>query len=394
MVEKLFWIAVLIVGYTFAGYALLLLLLVHLKRLFFRRKPEPEMMDEFPEVCLFVTAYNESGQVVAKVENSFRLTYPKDKLKFLWITDGSTDETNNFLKRYPQVQVEHLPERRGKVHAMNRGMTFVNSPFVVFTDSNTLLTPDSIQKLIRHFRNTQVACVAGEKRVLKGAPENMAAAGENLYWSLESKVKQLESELSSVVGAAGELFAIRCDRFRPVAEGCLLDDFQISMQLAVAGFRLVYEPEAIAWESGSLNVKEELKRKTRIAAGGLQALVQLPVLLNPLRMGWLSFQYFSHKVLRWTIAPWALILVFLCNMGLVLSLAPNSLELIYIASLFVQMMWYLFALVGFTREGSASGNKLFYIPYYFTAINFAAIRGLYRYIRGSQQVSWEKSQRA
>ncbi|WP_163717060.1 glycosyltransferase family 2 protein [Mangrovibacterium lignilyticum] len=393
MIEWLFWIAVLVVGYTFAGYAFLLAILVHLKRLFFKRTNAPEQ-EEYPEVCLFVTAYNEADSVAAKVENSFQLKYPKENLKFLWITDGSTDGTPELLRKYSQIKVEHLPERRGKVHAMNRGMQFVDSPIVVFTDSNTLLSPDSILKMVRHFQHQKVGCVAGEKRVLKGDETNMAAAGENLYWNLESLVKQLESDLSSVVGAAGELFAIRRKLFRPLADDCLLDDFQISMQLAAEGYQLVYEPEAVAWEDGSMNVKEELKRKSRIAAGGLQAMVQLPVLLNPFRMGWLSFQYFSHKILRWTLAPWALVITFFCNIYLAFGTGNNSLELIYISIIAIQTIWYLFAFVGFMREGVSSGNKLFYIPYYFTAINYAAVKGLFRFVSGRQSVTWEKAQRA
>ena len=273
-------------------------------------------------------------------------------------------------------------------------MKYVKAPIIVFTDSNTLLLPDSLLNLVRHFQDEKVACVAGEKRVLKTDQVNVAAAGENLYWKLESRIKRMESELSSVVGAAGELFAIRRELFKPVEEDCLLDDFQISMKMVAVGFRCVYEPEAVALEKGSMNVWEELKRKSRITAGGLQAMVRMPVLLNPFRLGWLSWQYFSHKILRWTLAPWAILFAFVSNIYLVLVNPANSLELIYIAIMILQVLWYLFAFVGFKREGAGTGNKLFYIPYYFTAINYAAIRGLFRFLRGSQPVTWEKAERA
>ncbi|WP_372773639.1 glycosyltransferase family 2 protein [Mangrovibacterium sp.] len=394
MIEKLFWISVVVVGYTFAGYTILLAIIVLIKRIFSSTKLPMPNPAELPEVCLFVTAYNEADCVVAKVENSLQLNYPKEKLKLLWITDGSDDDTNSRLEKYPEVRVEYLPERRGKVHAMNRGMQFVDSPFVVFTDSNTLLSPDSVQKLIRHFQDERIGCVAGEKRVFKGSAENMAAAGENLYWNMESILKQFESELSSVVGVVGELFAIRRDLFVPVANNCLLDDFQISMGLAVDGHRVVYESEAVAWENGSQNVREELKRKSRIAAGGLQAMIKMPALLNPFRVGWVSFQYFSHKILRWTVAPWCILIAFLSNFLLVFFATGNSLELIYIVVFALQLGWYLFAFVGFKAEGAIAGNKLFYIPYYFTAINYATIKGLFRFLKGKQPVTWEKARRA
>ncbi|RKD87682.1 glycosyltransferase family 2 protein [Mangrovibacterium diazotrophicum] len=394
MAEALFWIAVIIVGYTFGGYGLLLAIVVGIRRLFSSVNQNQSAAGNLPKICLFVTAYNEAAFVAAKVENSFQLNYPQEKLQLLWVTDGSTDKTPELLKQYPDVQVQHLPERLGKVHAMNRGMQYVTAPIVVFTDSNTLLGPDSLLHLVRHFRNGNVACVAGEKRVVKADEINVAAAGESLYWKLESRMKRMESELSSVVGAAGELFAIRRELFRPVDEDCLLDDFQISMQMVAEGFRCVYEPDAVALEKGSMNVREELKRKSRIAAGGLQAMVRMPFLLNPFRFGWLSWQYFSHKILRWTLAPWAILLAFLSNIYLVLVKPENSLELIYISILVLQCLWYLFAFVGFKREGDGTGNKLFYIPYYFTAINYAAIRGLFRFLKGTQPVTWEKAERA
>lgn len=166
MFEWLFWIALLIIVYTYCGYALVLMVLVSLKRMLFGKRSEVQNQEEWPEVTLFVTAYNEADFVRSKVENSLQLSYPKDKLKFLWITDGSTDETPELLQKYQQVRVEHLAERRGKVHAMNRGMQFVETPYVVFSDTNTMLSADSLQNLVRHFRNPKVACVGGEKRVL------------------------------------------------------------------------------------------------------------------------------------------------------------------------------------------------------------------------------------
>jgi len=391
MSEWLFWIALFIIVYAYCGYALVLMVLVGVKRMLFGKRKEDQNQDEWPEVTLFVTAYNEAGFVNSKVENSFNLSYPKDKLKFLWITDGSTDGTPELLQKYPQIRVEHWTERRGKVHAMNRGVQFVETPYVIFSDTNTMLSADSLQNLIRHFRNPEVACVGGEKRVLTDGGTNVAADGENMYWNFESKIKQMESELSSVVGVAGELFALRTDLYHPVPDDCLLDDFQISMGLAADGYRIVYEPNAIAMERASLNVKEELKRKSRIAAGGLQSMVRMPQLLNPIKLGCLSFQYFSHKILRWTLAPWALIVALTANIALV---AANSSDLIYILSLGFQFLWYLLALLGFMFEGYIRSNKLLFIPYYFTAIHLAAFTGLYRFVGKKQTVAWDKAQRA
>lgn len=393
MLEFAFWLCIGIVAYTFAGYFVLLFILVRVKLWFTSKRDVPSDPEEWPDVCLFVTAYNEADCVKAKVANSFELDYPADKLSFLWVTDGSTDQTNELLRAYPEIQLEFEPERRGKVHAMNRGMQFVNSSIVVFTDSNTLLNPQAIKNLVRHFQQDEVACVAGEKRVLKADGGNMAAAGENMYWNLESFVKQWESELSSVVGAAGELFALRREYFQPAADNCLLDDFHLSMGVVLKGKRVVYEPQALAFEGGSSSVSEELKRKIRIAAGGMQALVQLPALHNPFQCAWLSFQYLSHKVLRWTLAPWALFAVFPLSAFLAFSSTDNNISGFYLLVFVLQFVWYLFAFVGFMREGRSRSNKMMWIPYYFTAINGATIMGQFRFLSGRQQVLWQKARR-
>lgn len=393
MAEYLLAVALLIVFYTFAGYGVVLALLVGAKRLVCKKRQTPDNPTQWPQVCLFVTAYNEADCVAAKIENSLQLDYPADRLTLLWVTDGSDDGTPAILRRFPRIQVEHMPERRGKIHAMNRGMQFVKAEIVVFTDANTLLEPSCLKKIARHFSDPEVGCVAGEKRVMKPETGTAAATGENMYWSFESQLKRLESELSSVTGAAGELFALRSVAYRSLPDDCLLDDFQLSMRLALRGYRVVYEAGAIAREQGSATVSDELKRKSRIAAGGIQAMIQLPALLNPARAGWLSFQYFSHKVLRWTLAPLSLPVIFAANLALLLRPA-NSSELIHILLFAAQTAWYLLALLGWLTERTKLENKLFYIPYYFTAINLAAVKGLILFFAGRQPVTWEKARRA
>lgn len=395
MLETLFWILFFIVAYTFVGYTLLLRFLVSLKRIF-KGKSKPIDLDEnnLPKVCLFVTAYNESDFVAQKVQNSFSLNYPKEKIQYLWLTDGSTDGTPDLLKKYPQLQVEHEPGRKGKIHAMNRGMKFVKAPIVIFSDSNTILGENSIREIVRQFQNEKVGCVAGEKRILEHEEDTAAASGEGLYWKLESLTKKLDAELSSAVGAAGELFAVRTELFEPVDADAILDDFMISLKIAGKGYRIAYTPEAYAAESASANVKEELKRKTRIAAGGVQTLFRMPQMFNPAQYGWLSFQYFSHKVLRWTIAPFALFLIFFINLLILQKHYSWTSGSFYSVFFYFQTFMYFIALIGWLFENQQLRLKLFFAPYYFTAMNYASIKGIIRYFRGQQSVVWEKSKRA
>lgn len=393
ILKLLFWFFLFILVYSYLGYALILYVLVKMKNLFNSGKHEnPDNFE--PEVCLFVTAYNEKDYVDQKVENSLQLDYPNEKIQYLWVTDGSDDGTPDILRQYKNTEVYHLPERRGKMHAMNRGMQFVRAPLVIFSDTNTLLNKNAIREIVAAFSNPKVGCVAGEKRIIENETDAAAAAGEGLYWRFESWVKKLDAELNSAVGAVGELFAIRRELFEEVEIDTVLDDFIVSLRIAQKGYKIAYTPNAYAEETASLNVQEELKRKIRIAAGGIQSLFRLAALLNPLKYGLLSWQYFSHKVLRWTLAPVSLFLLFVFN-GVIV--AVNNLWLVagfYSLFFYFQVLCYLLALIGWFFENRRLRFKTLFVPYYFVSINYASVRGIFRYLRGRQPAGWEKSKRA
>lgn len=393
--ETAFWILLLIVFYTFAGYAILLAFLLFVKNIFFPEKTVPEKTSEtFPRVCMFVTAFNESNYVDIKVKNLLELDYSKDKIQFLWITDGSDDGTPDLLTKYPQMEVHHLPERKGKIHAMNRGMQFVDAPIVIFSDSNTILNKEAISVIVKTFENPSVGCISGEKRIVNKLTDDAAGSGENLYWKFESWVKRMDSELNSAVGAAGELFAIRTELFEEVENDTILDDFIISLRIAQKGYKISYTPKAYAIETASVNVHEELKRKVRIAAGGLQTIPRLAGLLNPFRYGFLTLQYISHKVLRWTIAPYALFSLFPLSFYLYHREFQSGTFAFYSIFFIFQFIMYILALIGWILESRKIRFKALYIPYYFSAMNFASIRGWVRFLKGKQSVNWEKSRRA
>lgn len=349
---------------------------------------------DLPKVCLFVTAYNEAGYVDAKVENMLAMNYPSDKIQYLWITDGSDDGTPEKLNQFPGIEVHHLPERKGKINAMNRGMQFVKAPIVIFSDSNTILCTDAVSIIVQTFGDSKVGCIAGEKRIISNKADGAAGSGENLYWKFESWVKRMDSELNSAVGAVGELFAIRTALYTEVENDTILDDFIISLRIAEKGYRIAYTPDAYAIETASVNVSEELKRKVRIAAGGLQTIVRLKELLNPFRFGWLSLQYISHKVLRWTIAPLALFSLFFVNLLILLNGHNEDISTFYSTFFYLQSFMYLLALIGWMLERRKIRFKLLFVPFYFTAINYASIRGWMRFLKGNQSVRWEKSKRA
>ena len=394
ILSLLFWVLLALLVYAYAGYAVILFGIVKLKRLFQKKKKLSPPVDYEPTVCLFVTAYNEKDFVRQKVENSLSLDYPKNKIQFLWVTDGSDDGTPDLLKAWPEIEVHHLSERRGKMHAMNRGVKFVKTEIIVFSDTNTILGNRSIREIVACFADEKVGCVAGEKRIIEKQSDAAAGAGEGIYWKYESWVKKLDAELNSAVGAVGELFAIRTGLFQEVEPDTLLDDFIISLRIAAKGYRIAYSPEAYAEEAASLNLAEEQKRKVRIAAGGVQTVLRLKNLLNPFKYGVLSWQYFSHKVLRWTLAPLSLFLILVVNILIVWQNQSWLQPSFYTLFLYLQLFLYLLALVGWYFENKKLHFKILFVPYYFVFVNLNAIRGMIRYFKGKQSVTWEKSKRS
>jgi cellulose synthase/poly-beta-1,6-N-acetylglucosamine synthase-like glycosyltransferase len=390
--EILFWIFLGIIFYSYLGYGILLYFIIKIRRILGIAKPFTGNDNYEPEVTLFVAAYNEKDYVHEKVKNSFSLNYPKEKVKQVWVTDGSDDGTPDILKTYEGIEVHHLDERGGKIGAMNRGMKFVKTPIVIFSDGNTNLGKESIQEIVNLFKNPKVGCVSGEKRIYSKDADAAAGAGEGLYWKYESTLKKWDAELYSVVGAAGELFAIRTELWQEVEKDTLLDDFIISLRVAMGGHTIQYNPEAYAIETASANVKEELKRKVRISAGGIQSVVRLRSLLNIFKYGVLSFQYISHRVLRWTLTPLLLLLIIPINLIIALNtgFALNNLySLLFIG----QILFYVAALTGWFLENRKIKIKVLFVPYYFFIMNLSVFLGFKRYLKGSQSVKWERAKR-
>ena len=388
-----FWTMIVIVFYSYIGYGILLFFITKTRKML-GIHGHPETRDDFePEVTLFIAAYNEKDIIAEKMKNTSELDYPPEKLRILWITDGSDDGTPELLRRYEGIEVHHSPERNGKIGAMNRGMKFVKTPVVVYSDANTMLSRSSIRRMVRLFSDPKVGCVSGEKRIMNKEKDKAAGAGEGLYWKYESTLKKWDARLYSVAGAAGELFAIRTELFREMESDTLLDDFMISLRVAQQGYTIQYDPEAYAIEAPSANIKEELKRKIRISAGGIQSVIRLRALLNIFRYRTLSFQYVSHRVLRWTLAPLSLLLLIFAGGILAFHEGMTTGFGIYNLFFWFQVIFYTTALAGWYFENRLIRVRMFFIPYYFFIMNLSVFLGLQRLIRGSQSVNWVRARR-
>ena len=390
--KVLFWVCLFIVFYTYLGYGILLYLIIRIKRLV-KGSPTPTPMptdEELPTMTLMICAYNEQDVVAEKMENTRALDYPKDKFRVMWATDGSNDRTNELLAAYPEVDIVYSPERRGKTAALKHGLREIKTQYVAFTDANTMINSGAMKEIARLFMDKTVGCVSGEKRVAARKEGEMAAEGEGLYWRYESTLKKWDSELYSTMGAAGELYAMDPKLCRDVPDNALLDDFMMSMYVVDEGHRIAYAPDAYALEYGSADIHEESKRKRRIAAGGLQSIWWLRKMLNPFRQPLVAFQYISHRVLRWSVTPIAMILLLIINAILVVMGAGCFFTIMLI----MQLLFYLAALLGYILSERGHRNKLLYTAYYFVFMNLNVFRGM-AYLRSHRNSgAWEKAKRS
>lgn len=387
IISMIFWIGILVVGYTYVGYGIIIYIFSKLKKRTNVLDSAPD--EQLPLVTLLVAAYNEADIIRDKIKNTLELDYPENKLEIFFVTDGSTDRTPEIVKEYPAIQLFHSFERKGKIHAVNRVMKSVKTPIVIFCDANTDLNREAIKHIVRHYQDPTIGGVAGEKRIMSKDKDNASGSGEGLYWKYESFLKKKDAEVYSIVGAAGELFSVRTELFEEPAENMIIEDFYLSMRITAKGYRFAYEPDAFAMETASASVKEEWKRKVRISAGGFQAMAKLSYLLNPFRYGMLSFQYISHRVLRWTLAPLFLPIIFFTNVWLAFYGIP-----FYQLTMLLQILFYGLAFSGYLLRDKKIGVKGFFVPYYFAVMNLSVYFGLTRYLRGKQSVVWEKAKRA
>ena len=390
-IEIFFWISLFIIFYSHLGYGIILVVLVLIKRAFFKKNFSK--FTDLPEVTLFIPAYNEIDTIRQKVQNSKELDYPKDKLQIMFIDDGSNDGTYEALSDFEGIKVFRKTDRQGKISAINWGLKFVETPIIVFSDANTDLSKNAAKDIVSQFADLKTGCVSGEKRIIQNTADGASIAGEGLYWKYESFLKKMDSELYSVVGADGALFAVRKDLIDPVENDTILDDFVISLKIASKGYKIKYAPNSYAKEYASENVGEEWKRKVRISAGGIQSILRLLRLLNPFKYGILTFQYISHKVLRWSLCPLLLFLLLPVNVYLAVENNFDPLN-IYTILLIFQMIFYILAALGWKMENKKVRVKVLFIPFYFTMMNLAVLFGMKRYFAGGQNVKWERAKRA
>ncbi len=407
----IFWLSAFVIFYTFLGYPLIIYLIFRMEFLrYFIKIPEgwgkiflnpeiagPMIFDqrlpqkEFtPFVSMIIAAYNEEKFIKRKIENCLELNYPKNKIEFLFVTDGSTDKTPEIIKieasKNSSIKLFHKPEREGKLKAIQRVVDYAKGEILVFSDANAIYNRDAIYYLVMPFQLEKIGCVAGEKKVV--SKEGKIEA-EGLYWKYESFLKKIDSEIYSIVGAAGEIFAIRKELFDKIPEYTINEDFILTMNVVAKGYRVLYEPRAFAVEEPTKSIFEEFKRRIRISTGGIQAIFILKKLFDFKTYKFLSFQFISHRILRWTLAPISIILLFVSNLIIVIT-SNNS---FYEFTFYLQLIFYSFSLIGLIGELIGVRIKIFYLIFSFLLMNFASVIALIIYPFKSRSNIWQKPER-
>jgi len=379
-IHALFWISLIIISYVYIGYPLALNVL---SRLYRRRH---QVLDHTKTVTLLICAYNEEEVLEEKIRNSLELDYPPEKLKIVIASDGSTDRTNEIARRYENDRLElyAYAHRRGKIGVINKTVPLLRSEIIVFSDANTYYKRDAIKKLVRNFHDPSVGGASADVIILN--KETTFSKSESIYYTYERWIQKKESEIGSIVGADGGMYAIRRELFIPPSDNIILDDFVISMNVANNGHRLIYEGEAKGFEKSTISYKQEFLRKSRVLAGAIQALKQYEGIPS-LRQKKLFLCFFSHKLLRW-ITPLFLVLFFSTN----LALAFFKVHVAFTALFMIQCLFYIVAALGliFQHHGRLSFLS---IPFYFCMENGAALYGIYKGLFNKQAVTWRKFSR-
>ena len=376
MLIAVFWAALFLVVYTYLIYPVLLWLLAA-----GRKMPEYAPLGEWPEASLIIAAHNEEAVLRAKLENALAMDYPAERLDIIVVSDASNDGTDHIAAEFAErgVRLHRQEARGGKTEAQNAGVRLARGQFLAFSDANSMYAPNALKRLLAPFADERIGCVCGELQYAN-PDEQGAGKGEGLYWRYEQFLKRRESLLSSALGANGAIYALRRELFVEL-RGDIISDFVAPLGAWRRGFRIAYEPTAVATEYSSVRFGDEFRRRRRIVSRSLYGLWTEAGVLNPFAHFFFAFQMFSHKLLRWLVPVW-LVVVLAVNI-------PLATDGYYGLLLALQVAFYGLAALGLLLPERLGRCWLFYVPAYFTATNWGTLLGLLSFLTGRRHRVWQ-----
>ena len=384
MLEFVFALSIFLILYTYAGYPIILAIWVKFKK----NRNIQHRLDKPPTVSLLISAYNEEDVIVDKIDNLSAMDYPADLIEILIGSDGSNDKTNQILASCTLKNLKFFPFniRRGKPAVLNDLAEMATGEILTFSDANSHFFSDTLLALTQPFANSAIGGVLGNLSFDSSGPDNPGAMGERIYFNYDNIVKKLEGELYSTIVANGAVYAIRRELYIPIpTKRLIMDDMFIPLSILNQGFDIIFCSEARASELPSFSLREEFRKKERVAAGSMEAMRYYTHLLHP-KHGFISLALWSHKILRWSI-PVLLFSLFSVNIILINS-AP-----IYQISFILQLSFYILAILGRLLEKRGIKINLLRLLYYFVVVNLAIVSGFIKFVFGNQKVSWKRTRR-
>jgi cellulose synthase/poly-beta-1,6-N-acetylglucosamine synthase-like glycosyltransferase len=376
IVQAIFLVAVAMVGLIYIGYPMLIFFL---SRLFGSPVRQAEIT---PSVSFIIAAYNEEKDLARKIENTLALDYPREKLEIIVASDCSTDRTDEIVLGYTGlgVYLHRQPERKGKTVAQNRAVQNSIGEILVFSDATTEYGSDALRRIVRNFADPVVGCVAGQL-IYVDRDASGIGRGCRSYWDYEKFLKSCESQLRSLIGVSGCLYAVRRSCHAKLAND-MIDDFVIATEIHLQGLRTIYEPDAVSMEDTNNKAKDEFRMRVRVIEQTMSALDRYREVLNPFKHGMFAIQMICHKLLRYTLPVW-LMIALITNVFLM----PDSdfFKLVF----GLQVLFYILSFAGYLGERMKLRLGMLSIPYYFVLVNIASLVAFMKYVRGEAHVVWD-----
>ena len=374
-----FWGSAVLLLYTYIGYPLLLLTLSCFSR---RRGAEPGY---HPQLSVLIAAYNESANIRHKIDETLRLVYPADKLEVLVVSDGSTDGTDDIVKACsdPRLRLVRVEDHRGKTHAQNVGVEQCRGEIVVFSDATAVYHVNALEYLACNYADPSVGAVSGRYLYFDADGNSPTGLGSVAFWNYENIIKKLQSRVRTLTGCSGCIYSVRKSVYTPLPDSACSDLVE-PLHVVKKGYRVAFEDRAVAYEETTKSAADEFAMRVRVFTRGVRGVLSLRELLCFWRYGWISFQLFSHKLLRWSL-PLVLLLLLAGNAMLIAETAYRYLFLL-------QVLFYFFALLTLVVPLHRRW-KLLALPLYFCTVNAAALFGMIGLLRGQKYVVWETVRR-
>ncbi len=377
--QTIFWISFILIGYAYIGYPIVTFLI----SIFVNNKVT--VSDIEPKVSLIITAYNEEKDIELKLKNSLDLDYPKDKLEIIVASDGSSDDTDSIVKKYENSELNRVVLHRveghlGKTATQNSAVGICCGDIIVFSDAASVYDRGAIRALVRNYADPEVGAVSGMYKY-KNKKDSSVGFATILFWELENFIKSRQTKIKTITGCCGCIYSLRKNLYT-VLPGEIISDLVEPLTLLLKGYRIVFEPIALAYEETAGVTKEEFSMRIRVIVRGMNGMLFVRKLFNPVKYPFVSFQLISHKILRWLVPIFAII-IFVANFKLI------GTSWLYNALFLGQIIFYCLACIGYFMEKKGVHKKIFYLPLYFCIVNLASLISIFKVLKKENIVVWQ-----